>query len=114
MSRTRPDSNRKIKYLPRRSTAATRSPSSSAAAAARAEVECRHPDGECGEPLHVAAACCEELAHERRLREHVLVGVAALRAHPPLVAGERRSVGHRLLRASPRLCTVDAEIGERE
>src|SRR5207244_5280549 len=52
------------------------------------EVQCRRPDGERGELLHVSALRREDLPHERRLRQGALVGVAALRANPPLVGGE--------------------------
>ncbi len=74
-----------------------------------------HPDRERGEPLHVATARCEHLAHERRA-----LGSAATSGSPPCARTQRSyaanaepSATARSARRAP-LAAVDAEVGERE
>jgi len=81
---------------------------------ARAQMERREPDRQRGEPLHVAGSDSGNLTDHRRPRQRVLVGIAALRAHPALVRGDGRAVRDGLLRESPPLGAVDVEVGERE
>ena len=84
-------------------------------AAAGAEMERGDADVDRAEPRHGArVASARDGEHDRRPRQHVRIGVAALRADPALVDGERRAVRDGSLRAAPPLLDVDAEIGQGE
>ena len=62
----------------------------------------------------VPSRCAKHLAHDWCDRQRCLGWVAALRADPALVGGERRAVGDRLLGPAPPFGEVDTEVGQRE